>query len=396
MAKSCIIDVRKIKYRETGRKPVGDTVKKIVLITSSYTGHGHKSISDSLMEQFSEMPDLEVRVVDGFELLGEIGVQLSKMYGPMTRYASHFWKVTWDISDRSDRLLKSGISSFSLTRFRQLMESFQPDLILSVHSMFNGSILKLLRHSHLNIPLVTLQADIINIHKTWCEPGTLKTICPTPEAYECSLKHGMPADKLVLMGFPTRRRFTDLARTCNKPDYDGSRPLRCLMMSGGEGSGNLKRYASVLLSETDVELTIICGRNKKIRKSLADAFLPQYAGRLRVLGFVTEIQNEMADSDLLIARGSPNSLMEGVVMNLPLMVTGALPGQERDNPRLIADHHLGVISNSPEEAPALIRQLLADDQRLYREIRAAQREYRNLDNAKNIAEYVVGLIPSGK
>lgn len=372
---------------------MGDTVKKIVLITSSYTGHGHKSISDSLMEQFAEMPELEVRVVDGFELLGDFGVQLSKIYGPMTRYASHVWKMTWDISDRSDRLLKDSISSFSLIRFRHLMESFQPDLIMSVHSMFNGSILKLLHFYHMDIPLVTLQADIINIHKTWCEPGTLKTICPTPEAYECSLRQGMPEEKLVLMGFPTRRRFTDLARTLQRPDYDGSHPLRCLMMSGGEGSGNLKRYAEVLLSQTDVELTIICGRNRKIQKLLTDALLPQHAGRLRVLGFVTEIQNEMADSDLLIARGSPNSLMEGVVMNLPLMVTGALPGQEQDNPQLIANHHLGVICREPEEAPELIRQLLADDCKLYREIRAAQREYRDLDNAKHIAEYVASLIP---
>lgn len=367
-------------------------MKKILLITSIYTGHGHKSISDSLQEQFDEMPDVDVRIVDGFELLGDMGIHMSKLYGPVTRYARQAWKVGWALSNRSDFLMNQGVSTLSHNRFQRLMEDYRPDLILSVHSMFNGSVLKLLKSCRMDVPLVTLQADIINIHKSWCEPNAFRTICPTPEAYECSLRHGMPAEKLVYMGFPTRRRFTDLARTMQIPDYDGVRPLRCMMMSGGEGSGNLKRYADVLMKHTRAELTIICGRNKKIRKRLTERFLPQYADRIRILGFVSDIQNEMAAHDVLIARGSPNSLMEGVVMNLPLIVTGALPGQERDNPKLIVNHDLGVICRSPEELPSVINNLLADDCALYRRIRIAQREYRNLDNARHIAEYVAGLI----
>ena len=104
------------------------------------------------------------------------------------------------------------------------------------------------------------------------------------------------------------------------------------------------------------------------------------------------MQKEMADKDLLIARGSPNSLMEGVVMNLPLIVTGALPGQEQDNPQLIANHNLGVVCEGPEKIPQQIDILLQDHCRQYREIAAAQREYRDLDNAKKIAEYLVGLM----
>ena len=368
-------------------------MKKILLITSVYTGHGHKSISDSLAEQFSEYPNIEVKVVDGFELLGDFGVQLSKLYGPATRYARQFWKVGWHLSDHHDGLMKQGISTLSQNRFQRLMTDYRPDLILTVHAMFNGSVLKLLKSCGMgDIPLVTLQADIINIHKSWCEPHAHRTICPTPEAYECSLRHGMPAEKLVLMGFPTRRRFTDMARTMDAPDYDGSRPLRCMMMSGGEGSGNLMRYANILMRHTNAELTVICGRNKKIRKHLTQAFLPRYEGRIRILGFVSDIQNEMAAHDVLIARGSPNSLLEGVVMNLPLIVTGALPGQERDNPKLIANHKLGLICKTPEDLPRLIDQLTADNCALYRQIRTAQREYRNFDNAKNIAEYIARLI----
>ena len=44
----------------------GVTMKKILLVTSVYTGAGHKSISDSLLEQFAKLPDVQVQVIDGF------------------------------------------------------------------------------------------------------------------------------------------------------------------------------------------------------------------------------------------------------------------------------------------------------------------------------------------
>lgn len=366
-------------------------MKRILLITAAYTGHGHKSISDALMEQFAQMDGVDVQVLDGFELMGDLGVQMSKMYGPMTRYARHVWEASYNLSNRTS-LTESVVASISASRFAQVLEDVAPDLILSVHAMFNGSILKLLEQAGRDIPLVVLQADIIDIHQAWCEPGAYKTICPTQEAYDCSVRNGMPPEKLVRMGFPTRRRFTDAARTNPTPDYDGSRPLRCLLMSGGEGSGNLKRYTEVLMEQTDASLTVICGRNEKLRETLEEAFLPQYSGRLEVLGFVTDVERVMAASDLLIARGSPNSLMEGVVMNLPLIITGALPGQEQDNPPMMANHDLGMLCSRPEDLPWLLRLLTEDNCRRYRAIRAAQRAYRNLDSAKEIAEYVAGLI----
>ncbi len=367
-------------------------MKKILLITSTYTGHGHKSISDALMEQFALIPGLDVRVQDGFELMGDLGLQMSKMYGPMTRYARHVWEASYNLSNRTAAVPEGVVATASLRRFSQLLDEFGPDLILSVHSLFNGSILHLLEQAGRSIPLVVLQADIINIHQTWCEPGAYRTICPTLEAYECSLRNGMPAGKLVRMGFPTRKRFTDMARVAPTADYDGSRPLRCLLMSGGEGSGNLKRYTEVLMEQTGASLTVICGRNERLRETLAEAFLPRYEGRLQILGFVTAVEQVMAANDVLIARGSPNSLMEGVVMNLPLIITGALPGQERDNPPMMANHDLGVLCSQPEDLPGLLRLLTADGCKRYRSIRAAQRAYRNLDSAKEIAEYVAGLI----
>lgn len=363
---------------------------KILLVTSVYTGHGHKSISDALMEQFRQRSDVQVEVIDGFELMGEIGVQSSKLYGIVTRRARAVWKMAWNITMAQTPRFTT-MAHLGNRRFTDYIRNFHPDLILTVHPMFNGTLTRMLEFHGLDIPVVVLQADLINIHKAWCNPRARMTICPTREAYDCSVRRGMPPEKLKVLGFPTRARFCDAARAAEPAEYDGARPLRCLMMSGGEGSGNLKAYAEAILGATNAHLTIICGRNKKLRKQLRTGLSAKYGERINVLGFVTDVEKEMLDSDLMIARGSPNSMLEAVVMNVPLIITGALPGQERDNPLLMLNYNLGVISESPEDVPLIIRDLLYNDGARLKEIRKAQRAYRNFDNARNIVDYVVSL-----
>ena len=54
----------------------------------------------------------------------------------------------------------------------------------------------------------------------------------------------------------------------------------------------------------------------------------RYRGRLNAMGFVDDIQNVMLNSDLLVMRASPNSVMEAVALNKPVILFGQLAGQE--------------------------------------------------------------------
>ncbi|NLG24142.1 MAG: glycosyltransferase [Clostridiales bacterium] len=363
-------------------------MKKLMILTSVYTGHGHKSISDSLAEAFQQYSDLQVDVAEAFLLIGEAGIRLSKMYGPMTRNARELWKLTYALSNRSDHLVSSTMSGLIHDRFMQKLSQSKPDMILTVHPMFNGSVLNILDYYGIDVPLIALQADIINIHRTWCDPRAHRTLCPTEEAYAASIAMDMPPERLVKCGFPTRAQFIRAAQTIERREYDGVRPLECLMMSGGEGSGNMQRYAVELLNRFNCNIDILCGRNAALRRALDRELTKKYGARVRVHGFVADVETYMMRSDLVIARGSPNSLMEAVVCNVPVLITGALPGQEADNPSLMERHHLGVMCPSPSAVKRVVSDLVADGGAQLKDIIRAQREYRNFDNAKNIADLV--------
>ena len=45
-------------------------LKNVLIISSEHTGHGHKSITESLGESFALHEDIKVTIIDGFSLGG--------------------------------------------------------------------------------------------------------------------------------------------------------------------------------------------------------------------------------------------------------------------------------------------------------------------------------------
>ena len=362
-------------------------MKKILLITTTHTGCGHKSISDSMMDWFCDMPEVEVVQVDGFEkLVNRFARTLCGSYGIVTRHAKFLWAMTWAFGSRFNGFYCNLMTLWARKRFMRLVQQEKPDVVITTHPMFNSSLLNVCEREGLRLPFVSVQADPVTIHKSWCDPRSEIVVCATEEAVKCTLGFGVPREKIRLVGFPTRRRFTDIAQSTDKPPYDPSRPARCLMMSGGEGSGKLGRYALAILKNTDVHLTIVCGRNKQLKLRLETLLKPHYGDRIDIKGFVNDMENVMLESDILIARGSPNTFFEGIVMNVPLIITGALPGQEQGNPDLVAHNNLGIVCETIHGLPDAVKFLLKDDGRKLQQIRSAQQAYRRFDNARRIAE----------
>lgn len=363
---------------------------KIMMLTSQYTGRGHMSIAQALAEQFSQMPDVVLDVVDGFIFMGSRGVQMSKVYNMVTQHTPEVWKAAYNVTQGED-FVSELMGYLVKKRLVSYVEETKPHLILTVHPMFVGSVIDALEWGNLDIPVACMQADLLNFHSSWCDERVLMTICPTEEAKKCSLEMGMPEEKLKVIGFPTRKAFCDLARTMEKKEYDSARPLECIMTGGGGGAGDMEEYAEALMRDTDAKLTVVCGSNIKLKEHLTEKFADRYAGRIDIKGFVQDIEKIYAGADVSICRASPNCMFEAVVMGVPMIITGALPGQEKDNPGFAVKHHLGTVCDSPERLKGKINELLSDGGRMYREIRASQMAYRNLDSAKQVAEFVRGL-----
>lgn len=363
-------------------------MKKVLIISSDYTGHGHKSITESLCEKVLTYPSNPIHVVDGFSLGGEILLNLAKSYGPITRNAENLWKAVWHLSALKPSLVNNFIQDLIKNNFIKLLYEVKPDVILSVHPNFNGSVLNILEKQHIKIPFITLIADLVNINPLWTDARADYIISPTIDAQDKCIEYGIPAQKIKVLGFPVRSRF--FRKNPNqKTIYKKGQPLNCLIMSGGEGVGNMKYIAQNILNNFDSTVKIVAGRNKKLKTELEQSLKTQYGNKVEIYGFTKNIQDLMFASDIAITRGSPNVMFEAVATNTPLIIVGALPGQEEDNPSFAEKSNLGLVCKNPNLIKQTIEKLLKNNEEKLIEIINCQRKFIQANAAKDIIDFIL-------
>ena len=361
--------------------------KTLLIISSDHTGHGHKSITESLCERV-KAHDVNIHVVDGFLLGKQLLVKIGKSYGPITRNSEQLWKLIWKISALRPSKVDYFIETHIRDNFLKLLSEVKPDLILSVHPNFNGSILNILEKQNISIPFITLIADLVNIYPLWADKRANYIISPTFEAQNRCIEFGIPNEKIKVSGFPVRSRFF-LKNNNLRTFYRNGQSLSCLIMSGGEGVGNMKKIAENLLNHFDCTVKLVAGKNEKLKTKLERSLKAQYGNRVEIYGFTKNIQDLMLTSDIVFTRGSPNVMFEAIASNTPLIITGALPGQEEDNPAFAENFGLGVVCKNPKDIKQTITKLLENNGEKLTKIINCQRNFINENAADDILQFIL-------
>jgi 1,2-diacylglycerol 3-beta-galactosyltransferase len=128
---------------------------------------------------------------------------------------------------------------------------------------------------------------------------------------------------------------------------------------------------------------VVCGRNEQLRARLS---------RLRfdtptvVLGFVDTMPELLRASDLVVTKAGPGAIAEALATDVPLVLTGYLPGQETPNVDFVIESGIGTYAPRPDELLDAVQRLLAGDGTELREMaeRAAEiaHPYASLDIAR--------------
>lgn len=77
-----------------------------------------------------------------------------------------------------------------------------------------------------------------------------------------------------------------------------------------------------------------------------------------VHGFVDNMPELMAASDILITKAGPGTISEGLICGLPLILNAFIPCQEEGNIPYVTDNGVGVFESNPSKAAAVVQQWL--------------------------------------
>lgn len=274
-------------------------------------------------------------------------------------------------------------------KLKGVLNAIRPDVIVSVFPALGYTIQRAVQELGWHTPLGIVVADLVSIHQAWRCPNATWYAVPTDEARNSFASAGIDPGSIHVFGLPLRRAFLR-----QPPDRFGLRrelglPMGksvVLVTGGGEGTGELEDMVDALLaSHLPYHLVVVTGRNERLRRSLVRKTqgLPCW-----VLGYVTNMARWMWASDVIVTKAGPSTIVEAVHCGLPMVLTGAIPGQEEGNVSFVLSNGLGVMATEPRDVVPSVAKLLTAPT-LVAEIRSAMQRIRRPQAALEIARLIL-------
>ena len=296
------------------------------------------------------------------------------------------WKLMFELSSRrrdsSNRVLASTI----YRRFRKLIDECKPDVILSVHPCFVGSVIICLQRMRLDIPVCTCIIDLVKHSRLWHDTRCEKTFVPTNKMYRQLLGEGFTSDKLVHSGFPIGEAFhVDVTARNNR-----SQTVDMLMVNPSLEQDDVTLEFIRVALKFKVKLTVVTGSDRQLK-----TYLDQHLSNrpdVDVLGYVHDMPDRLAAADLIVTKAGPNMMLEAVSMCVPILITGHILGQEEENYTYVVDNGYGMKCESPAEFESALNTILVDDADSLSRMRANEMACKDTNGAPVIARNLIDIV----
>jgi 1,2-diacylglycerol 3-beta-galactosyltransferase len=338
--------------------------KPRILFAISDTGGGHRSAAIAIRAAVEQLSNnaVECHIVDMLTSTGLPVVRSApELYDELrTRWLSVFdfaFQVT-DGRRRVDTL--TWMLYFSAHRnILRVLEDVRPAMVVSVHPLTNRFVANTRRVYRLSFHFITVVTDLVSLHASWADPQAELCIVPTDEALERQLKAGLPAEKVIRTGFPVHPKFMAYNATRAESRARLELPIdrfTVLVTSGGVDSSQARELVQRLASEyPEQQFLIVTGKNAKLKTELEKLELGNH---VRIYGFVTNMEELMGASDLVITKAGPGTLMEALVIGRPVIVTEAIGMQERGNIDFVLNHELGAFCPTNDRIVPAVAELM--------------------------------------
>jgi len=364
------------------------------MIALAPAGGGHLSVARALSEALSELaPDVTISAVNVYS--AEYGVfpvpALPRLYALLAVNSPALWRRVYYSTSNQLRysLIEKAAQPWLRPTLKAALQATQPDVVVSALPALGYTMQRAMSDLGWCRPLAVVVSDLVNIHPAWITQGAAWYAVPTEEARRACVQAGVAPESIHVLGLPVSRAFTEppadrltLRRKLGVPE--GTRIV--LIMGGADGAGPVEETVRQLLASGELGFpVVIAGRNERLRRRL-QARVPPSVGR--VLGFVNNMAEWMWAADLLVTKAGPNTIMEAVHCGLPIVLTGALPGQEEGNIDFVVANGLGTVATRPEEIVRAIGSLLRDEGRRAA-IQQAMTRIRRPQAARDIARLIL-------
>lgn len=315
-----------------------------MILTAEKTGTGHKSAANAIEKRLNNL-EYETIQIDCFTLMGKIGKLLEDSYILITTRSPLFFYIPYLFTQVYPNAMHFLIYLKAKEKLKEEISKFEPDIIISVHSMFTKSISHFLKKENLNIPFYINVIDLVKPPKVWLDKDANVIFVPTNEVKEDYIKNGIDKNKIYVSGFPIR---DDIERRKNPKQINDK--VNILLVNPSVNLRKSIKYVKEISKLDNTSITVICGRDERMYKSLIkEQKIGKIAKSVKIYGFINNMNEFLEDTHIILAKAGPNMILEAAKSSTAIIITGHVQGQENRNYQYVVNNNFGFRCENPKK-----------------------------------------------
>lgn len=315
-----------------------------VIIIYASAGAGHFRAAQAIYSYFKEHhKEIDVKIIDVLSKTNAL-FKLGYNYGYsfLVKYALFIWwwgfRITYNKSLRLFiRPIATLINRLNTKNFVKFLIKEKPDFIISTHFLPSEISANLKINQKINSKLVTIITDF-GIHPFWISKGIDIYIVASGFSREKLIIEGVKDESIKEFGIPMDSKFLvkyDKDILLNKFNLEQNK-FTVLIATGSFGMGPIEKIVDLLYN--DVQILVVCAHNRRLYERLKNKNYP----RVLIFGFIDNIQELMAISEVIITKPGGLTIQEVLAKELVPIFISAIPGQETENAKVLENYGVGL------------------------------------------------------
>lgn len=370
--------------------------KKILIVYATY-GNGHKIVANYIKDSFkSKNKDLDIKTIDILDYSSPFIKTMSKKIFEKTMFSKIpiIWELIYKFYNNKYRSIGTKKLCYNLydkINLRKLVSDFNPDVVISTH--FFGSILmeKYKKNELINSDLYTIVTDY-ELHEFWIKSMNSQkaVIVGTKEMKKEIVAKGIDKNKIKVYGIPLSQNFNnELDVKALKTKFKIDNKPTILFFGGGNNSNSSLAFFKKLVSYDDSFNTIfIAGKNSKLKTEVNKIVKDNKCKNIKVLGYVKNVYEYMAASDLVITKPGGLTVTECLFLQKPMLLINRNAGQEKGNYKFLVKNNFAIKTSHPYKFSKYLDKISHND-KILTKMKTALKKYGKKNATENLYKLII-------
>mgnify|MGYP002529178183 FL=1 len=368
------------------------------LILSCGTGGGHNAAGKAIEEELILRGHKAV-MINPYNLAGDkLPKRVDGAYIKLATDAPNAFGLMYSLGQAVRRLPGSSpiywANGLMAQRMEEYLSAHNYDVVIMPH-LFPAEILTFLKRRGKRVPKMVFIATDYS-----CIPFTEETDCdyyviPSSLLKEDFIRRGIPEDKLLPLGIPVSRSFTeDLTKAQAKTLLSLKADRNYILLSGGSmGAGGMHQTVQSIkdeiIKDPSYALIVICGSNSRLYEQLSEKYA--HDSQIIPIKRTSRMAWYLKACSVFITKPGGLSSTEAAVSGVPLIHVSPIPGCESINLKFFTQNNMSLDGGRQNEQ--LIKALSEiKNEQLINKMINSQKQIINGRSTQDICDFLQTLI----